>query len=108
MKEKLFIQESDLGEILEALAEEAIKHSDKFSTHATIACDYEGLHLTVDVRDRNTFNALVSKTYYIVRELENDDSIVDDTITLAIGKFRIQQEKETQEAQEESTDINNN
>lgn len=108
MKEKLFIQESDLGEILEALAEEAIKHSDKFSTHATIANDYDGLHLRVDVRNRQTYKELVSKTYYIVRELENDVSIVDDTITLAIGKLRIQQEKEAQEAQEESTDINNN
>jgi hypothetical protein len=105
MKEKLFIQESDLGEILEALAEEAIKHSDKFSTHATIACDYDALHLRVDVRNKQTFKELVSKTYYIVRELENNDSVVDDTIILAIGKFRIQQEKE---AQEESTDINNN
>lgn len=102
MKEKLFIQESDLGEILEALAEEAIKHSDKFSTHATIANDYDGLHLRVDVRNRQTFKELVSKTYYIVRELENNDSVVDDTITLAIGKLSFQQEKEAQEAQEES------
>jgi hypothetical protein len=100
MKEKLFIQESDLGEILEALAEEAIKHSDKFSTHATIECDFDGLHLRVDVRDRQTYKELVSKTYYIVRELENNDSIVDDTITLAIGKLRIQQEKEAQEESE--------
>lgn len=106
MKEKLFIQESDLGEILEALAEEAIKHSDKFSTHATIKCDFDGLHLRVDVRDRQTYKELVSKTYYIVRELENNDSIVDDTITLAIGKLRIQQEKEAQEAQEESENNN--
>ena len=103
MKEKLFIQESDLGEILEALAEEAIKHSDKFSTHATIACDYDGLNLRVDVRNRQTYKELVSKTYYIVRELENNDSVVDDTITLAIGKFQKEKaEKEAQEAQEES------
>ena len=100
MKEKLFIQESDLGGILEALAEEAIKHSDKFSTHATIACDYDGLNLRVDVRNRQTFKEIVSKTYYIVRELENDDSVVDDTITLAIGKLRIEQEKEAQKESE--------
>ena len=100
MKEKLFIQESDLGGILEALAEEAIKHSDKFSTHATIACDYDGLNLRVDVKNRQTFKEIVSKTYYIVREIENDDSVVDDTITLAIGKLRIEQEKEAQKESE--------
>ena len=97
MKNKLFIQESDLGEILEAIAEEAIKHSDKFSTHATIASDYDGLNLRVDVRNSRTYKELVSKTYYIVRELENNDSVVDDTITLAIGKF--QKEKEEQESE---------
>ena len=101
MKNKLFIQESDLGEILEALAEEAIKHSDKFSTHATIASDYDGLNLRVDVRNARTYKELVSKTYYIVRELENNDSVVDDTITLAIGKF--QKEQEEKEAQESET-----
>ena len=103
MKEKLFIQESDLGGILEALAEEAIKHSDKFSTHATIASDYDGLNLRVDVRKRQTYKEIVSKTYYIVRELENDDSVVDDTITLAIGKLRIEQEKVAQESESETT-----
>jgi hypothetical protein len=105
MKEKLFIQESDLGGILEALAEEAIKHSDKFSTHATIACDYDGLNLRVDVRNRQTFKEIVSKTYYIVRELENDDSVVDDTITLAIGKF--QKEKAVKAAQEQESETTN-
>lgn len=104
MKEKRFIQESDLGEILEALAEEAIKHSDKFSTHATIANDYDGLHLRVDVRNKSTYKELVSKTYYIVRELENEDNVVDDTITLAIGKFqKEQEEKEAQESESETT-----
>ena len=104
MKNKLFIQESDLGEILEALAEEAIKHSDKFSTHATIANDYDGLHLRVDVRNARTYKELVSKKYHIVRELESDDDVVDDTITLAIGKFQKEQaEKEAQESESETT-----
>ena len=93
MKNKLFIQESDLGEILEALAEEAIKHSDKFSTHATIASDYGGLYLRVDVRNTRTYKEIVSKTYFIVRELESDNDVVDDTITLAIGKFQKEQEE---------------
>lgn len=100
MKNKLFIQESDLGEILEALAEEAIKHSDKFSTHATIASDYDGLHLRVDVRNASTYKELVSKKYHIVRELESDDDVVDDTITLAIGKFQKEQAEKEQEEQE--------
>ena len=101
MKNKLFIQESDLGDILEALAEEAIKHSDKFSTHATIVSDYDGLHLRVDVRNASTYTELVSKKYHIVRELENEDEVVDDTITLAIGK--LQKEQEEKEAQESET-----
>ena len=103
MKNKLYIQESDLGDILETLAEEAIKHSDKFSTHATIANDYDGLHLRVDVRNRQTYKELVSKTYYIVRELESDDDVVDDTITLAIGKFQKEQAEKEQEEQESET-----
>lgn len=104
MKNKLYIQESDLGDILEALAEEAIKNSDKFSTHATIACDYDGLNLRVSVMNKQTFKELVGKTYYIVSTLESDDDVVDDTITLAIGKFQKEQaEKEAQESESEST-----
>ena len=103
MKNKLFIQESDLGEILEALAEEAIKHSDKFSTHATIASDYVGLHLRVDVRNASTYTELVSKKYYILRELENEDDVVDDTITLAIGKFQKEQAEKENEQESETT-----
>lgn len=100
MKEKLFIQESDLGEILEALAEEAIKHSDKFSTHATIASDYDGLCLRVSVMNKQTFKELVGKTYYIVSTLESAEDVADDTITLAIGKFQKEQaEKEAQESE---------
>ena len=94
MKNKLFIQESDLGEILEALAEEAIKHSDKFSTHATIASDYDGLCLRVSVMNKQTFKELVGKTYYIVSTLECADDVTDDTITLAIGKFQKEQEEQ--------------
>ena len=104
MKEKLFIQESDLGEILEALAEGAIKHSDKFSTHAFIKMNYDGLALNVMIFNCITNKQLVSKSYYIVRELENNDSVVDDTITLAIGKFQKEQaEKEAQESESETT-----
>lgn len=103
MKNKLYIQESDLGDILETLAEEAIKHSDKFSTHATIAGDYDGLNLRVDVLNARTYKTVVSKTYYIVRELENSDDVVDDTITLAIGKFQKEQAEKEQEEQESET-----
>ena len=103
MKNKLYIQESDLGDILEALAEEAIKHSNKFSTHATIAGDYDGLNLRVDVLNARTYKTVVSKTYYIVRELENGDSVVDDTLYLAIGKFQKEMEEKEKEEQESET-----
>ena len=104
MKEKLFIQESDLGDILGALAEEAIKHSDKFSTHAMIKMNYDGLALNVMIFNCVTNKQLVSKSYYIVRELESENDVVDDTITLAVGKFqKEQEEKEAQEQESEST-----
>ena len=100
MKNKLFIQESDLGEILEALAEEAIKHSDQLRTHATIAYDViEGLYLRVDVRSANTYHELSSKTYYIVRELEKDDDVVDDTIVLALGNLKLLHERAESQAE---------
>ena len=102
MKNKLFIQESNLGEILEALAEEAIKHSDKFLTHATIACDYDGLNLRVSVMNKQTFKKLVGKTYYIVSTLESADDVADDTITLAIGKLQKEQEGQESETTKEA------
>ena len=103
MKNKLFIQESDLGDILGALAEEAIKHSDKFSTHATIRSNYDGLILQVNVLNADTSKMLASSTYYIVSELESENDVVDDNITLAIGKFLKEQEEKEQEAQESET-----
>ena len=105
MKEKLFIPKSDLGEILEALAEEAIKHGDKLSTHATIAQDYKGTYLRVYVSNSATFDMLVDNTYYIVESFMDAEDIADDNITLALGKLKLA-EQEAHE-QEESTNNQN-
>ena len=91
MKKKLYIQESDLGEILEALAEETIKNSDKLSTRATIASDCQGTYLRVEVYSRSEI--LVENTYYIVRELAGSDEIADDNITLALGKLKLAEQR---------------
>ena len=78
MKNKLFIQESDLEKILGALAEEAIKNSDKLRTHVTIGYDvFEGNYLRVDVSSAKTYQIILSKTYSIVSGLEKGDDVVE-------------------------------
>ena len=94
MKNKLFIQESDLEKILGALAEEAIKNSDKLRTHVTIGYDvFEGNYLRVDVSSAKTYQIILSKTYSIVSGLEKGDDVVDDTITLALGNLKLLHER---------------
>lgn len=97
MKQKLFIKDTDLGKVLEALAEETLKQSDKVSTHVTIAYDqYDGYYIRVDVREAKKWESLVCKTYSIVTELDKVDDVVDDTITLALGKLKLNNERTTQ------------
>lgn len=101
MKKKLYIQESDLGEILEALAEETIKNSDKLSTHATIASNSQGTFLRVVVCSSASYETLVENTYYIVRELAGSDEIADDNITLALGKLKLAEQREAKSEETE-------
>ena len=72
--EKKFIYKRDLGEIMEEIAEEALKHADKMSTHIT----FRSNEMTVQtVMNKSPYSTLSSANYEIVDALEDSTDAMD-------------------------------
>lgn len=72
--EKNYIFKKDLGEIMEELAEEALKHADKMSTYIT----FRNNEMTVQtVMKKSPYNALSSANYEIIDTLEDSTDAMD-------------------------------
>jgi hypothetical protein len=72
--EKKFIYKRDLGEIMEEIAEEALKHADKMSTHIT----FRSNEMTVQtVMNKSPYGTLSSAAYSIIDEIEDSTDAMD-------------------------------
>ena len=72
--EKKFIYKRDLGEIMEEIAEEALKHADKMSTHIT----FRSNEMTVQtVMSKLPYGTLSSAVYGIIDEIEDSTDAMD-------------------------------
>ena len=72
--EKNYIYRKDLGEIMEEIAEEALKHADKMSTHIT----FRSNEMTVQtVMNKSPYSVLSSAAYGIIDELEDSTDAMD-------------------------------
>ena len=72
--EKKFIYSKDLGEILEELAEEAYKHSDRLSTHVTIR---RGCMEVSVIMNTSPYTTLSSANYEIIPEITDSTDALD-------------------------------
>ena len=97
MKEKLFIQESDLGDILEAIAEEAMEKHEIYVS-ATIRYFMGEHRLTIEVRNNTTHTFLSTIEYTIIKDLQGEDDVVCDSISKAIRELRKKEEEQAAQA----------
>lgn len=72
--EKKFIYKKDLGEIMEELAEEALKHADKMRTRVTFFNG--GMNVVVYMKDF-PFDTLSDVYYDIIDSLEDSTDMMD-------------------------------
>ena len=72
--EKKFILKRDLSEIMEEIAEEALKHADKMSTHITFRSNEMTVHT---VMNKSPYSSLSSTGYVIIDELEYSTDAMD-------------------------------
>ena len=79
--EKKFIYKSDLSEIMEELAEEALKHADKMRTRVTF-CE-SGMNVVVYMKDC-PFNTLSEVYYDIIDSIEDSTDLMDHIFRDAI------------------------
>lgn len=72
--EKKFIYKRDLGEIMEGIADEALKHADNMSTHIT----FRRNEMTAQtVMNKSPYSTLSSSAYEIIDELEDPTDAMD-------------------------------
>lgn len=107
MKKK-FIQKSDLGEIMETLAERAMAHGEKIDLSMSISGFLGESTLTVSMRDARSFKLLKKQTYIIIDELETWDDILDDTIGDAVILWEREQANVQAEAEQNNNDETSN
>lgn len=72
--EKNYIYKKDLGEIMEEIAEEALKHADKMSTHITFRSNEM---IVQTVMNKSPYSALSSANYEIIDTLEDSTDAMD-------------------------------
>ena len=72
--EKKFIYSKDLGEIMEELAEEALKHSDKLSTHVTIR---RGMFEVSVMVNTHPYQTLSKASYEVIPEIADSTDALD-------------------------------
>lgn len=99
--EKKFIQKSDLGEIMECLAERAVKNADKVSLEICVEKLVDDVELVVKVRDKNTWDTAVVNRYVIIERIHDDLDISEDTFDAAFDVIKAKKEAE-RKAQEEA------
>lgn len=72
--EKNYIFRKDLGEIMEGIAEEALKHADKMSTYIT----FRNNEMTVQtVMNKSPYSTLSSAAYGIISVIEDSTDAMD-------------------------------
>lgn len=72
--EKNYIYKKDLGEIMEELAEEALKHADKVHTRVTF---FKGSMNVVVYRKERPFDTLSDVSYDIIETLDDSSDAMD-------------------------------
>jgi hypothetical protein len=84
---KNYIQKSDLGEILEALTERALKHSESIEVDMTVRqfCNEEVLE--VNVRAKGRFESIASRSYVIIDDIKDSYDVGDDTVSEALARL---------------------
>lgn len=92
--EKKFIQKCNLGEILEALAESALRNIDKVNVEISFQEVCKSKMLVVVVRDANDFSRLSCGEYVIVENDMDEGDILDETVSDALAKRAELQNKE--------------
>lgn len=96
--EKKFIQKCNLGEILEALAESALRNIDKVNVEISFQSMCKSKALIVTVRDAEDFSWLSCGEYVIVENDMDEGDILDETVSEALAK----------RAELQNEEINNN
>lgn len=96
--EKKFIQKCNLGEILEALAESALRNIDKVNVEISFQSMCKSKALIVTVRDAEDFSRLSCGEYMIVENDMDEGDILDETVSEALAK----------RAELQNEEINNN
>lgn len=108
--EKNYIQKADVADIMEHLAERAMKNLDKVSLEMSIKQWCGDITLDVVIRSRHTYKALTSKTYVIIESLKDDLDISDEVMDAGLAKWEEEDmqrkaEEQTSETSEEETNI---
>lgn len=110
--EKKFIKESDLGEILEYLAEKALKNVEKVVLEITFGDFLNELTMDVRLREKKTWDTLVRQSYTIIKDVQDEYAIYDDIFDKgfkemerkAAQKKAEEEERKAAEAAESVTD----
>ena len=110
--EKKFIKESDLGEILEYLAEKALKNVEKVELEITFGDFLNELTMNVRLREKQTRETLVRQSYTIIKNVQDEYGISEDIFDKgfkemerkAAQKKAEEEERKAAEAAESVTD----
>mgnify|MGYP003301518920 CR=1 FL=1 len=72
--EKNYIHKRDLGELMEELAEEALKHADTMNTHISIRKGRMDVRVNMN---ENPYTTLSETDYVIIENLEDSTDVMD-------------------------------
>lgn len=100
MKTK-FVLKDDLGDILESIAESALKHSSEVCVEIRFAC-YVGVQIMTVRTSRNggDFATLNKEEYRIVDKITDDCTIEDETIGVALKNLEALKAEEARREEE--------
>ena len=110
--EKKFIKESDLGEILEYLAEKALKNVEKVELEITFGDYLNDQTMNLRLREKKSWDTLVRQSYTIIRDTQDEYEVSEDVFDKgfeemerkAAQKKAEEEERKAAEAAESVTD----
>lgn len=90
MEKQDYIQTKDLRDIMEAIADAALKHADKIETSVTFHAWAGKNYMEVMTRKPESFEQVNKTEYIVIGALSNDLDVISDTIGAALAMLEEQ------------------
>lgn len=88
MEKQNYIQTKDLRDIMEAIADAALKHADKIETSVTFHAYAGKNYMEVMTRKAESFEQVNKTEYIVIDEISNDVDVLFETIGAALATLK--------------------